>query len=104
MAVVYEDSRLTYRELNERANRLARSLRASGAQADQPIAIMAERSLEMIVGIYAILKAGGAYVPIDPQFPQERIRYMLEDSCARSAADSKPFAGKRVICWDRATW
>ncbi|APB69496.1 non-ribosomal peptide synthase/polyketide synthase [Paenibacillus polymyxa] len=83
VAVVYEDSRLTYRELNERANRLARSLRASGVQADQPIAIMAERSLEMIVGIYAILKAGGAYVPIDPQFPQERIRYMLEDSGAR---------------------
>ncbi|WP_340018591.1 non-ribosomal peptide synthase/polyketide synthase [Paenibacillus sp. FSL H3-0457] len=103
VAVVYEDSRLTYRELNERANRLARSLRASGAQADQPIAIMAERSLEMIVGIYAILKAGGAYVPIDPQFPQERIRYMLEDSCARllliqsHLRESASFAGTEPL-------
>ncbi|MFC0210897.1 amino acid adenylation domain-containing protein [Paenibacillus chartarius] len=83
VAVVFEESFLTYRELNEQANRLARSLRAMGVQADQPVAIMAERSLEMIVGIYAILKAGGAYVPIDPQFPQERIRYMLDDSGAK---------------------
>ncbi|MDY8026325.1 amino acid adenylation domain-containing protein, partial [Paenibacillus polymyxa] len=103
VAVVYEDSRLTYRELNERANRLARSLRAPGAQADQPIAIMAERSLEMIVGIYAILKAGGAYVPIDPQFPQERIRYMLEDSGARllliqsHLRESASFAGTEPL-------
>ncbi|OMF04068.1 non-ribosomal peptide synthetase [Paenibacillus amylolyticus] len=103
VAVVYGDSSLTYRELNERANRLARSLRASGAQADQPIAIMAERSLEMIVGIYAILKAGGAYVPIDPQFPQERIRYMLEDSGARllliqsHLRESASFAGTEPL-------
>nr|WP_280922048.1 non-ribosomal peptide synthetase [Paenibacillus sp. PvR133] len=103
VAVVYEDSRLTYRELNERANRLARSLRAPGVQADQPIAIMAERSLEMIVGIYAILKAGGAYVPIDPQFPQERIRYMLEDSGARllliqsHLRESASFAGTEPL-------
>ncbi|QYK69497.1 non-ribosomal peptide synthetase [Paenibacillus sp. S02] len=103
VAVVYEDSRLTYRELNERANRLARSLRALGVQADQPIAIMAERSLEMIVGIYAILKAGGAYVPIDPQFPQERIRYMLEDSGARllliqsHLRESASFAGTEPL-------
>ncbi|MFC0210899.1 non-ribosomal peptide synthase/polyketide synthase [Paenibacillus chartarius] len=83
VAVKYEDSRLTYRELNELANRLARSLRSAGVEADQPVALMAERSLEMIVGIYAILKAGGAYVPIDPQLPTERIRFMLEDSGAK---------------------
>ncbi|SCW56608.1 non-ribosomal peptide synthase domain TIGR01720/amino acid adenylation domain-containing protein, partial [Paenibacillus tianmuensis] len=82
-AVLFEDERLTYRELNERANRLARTLRAEGVGADVPVAIMVERSLEMLVGIYAILKAGGAYVPIDPEYPAERIRYIVEDSGAR---------------------
>ncbi|MDO3682129.1 non-ribosomal peptide synthetase, partial [Paenibacillus ehimensis] len=83
VAVVFEDEQLTYRELNERANRLARTLRAEGVQPDQPVGILIERSLEMIVGIYGILKAGGAYVPIDPEYPEERIRYMLEDSGAQ---------------------
>ncbi|MGG4191813.1 condensation domain-containing protein, partial [Paenibacillus peoriae] len=82
-AVVFGESRLTYRELNERANRLARTLRAEGVQADQLVGLMAERSLDMMVGIFAILKAGGAYVPIDPDYPEERIRYMLEDSGAK---------------------
>ncbi|MCZ8518253.1 MULTISPECIES: non-ribosomal peptide synthase/polyketide synthase [Paenibacillus] len=81
-AVVCEGRQLTYRELNERANRLARTLRKAGVQPDQAVGIMAERSLEMVVGIMAILKAGGAYVPMDPDFPQERIGYMLEDSGA----------------------
>ncbi|WP_033404784.1 non-ribosomal peptide synthetase, partial [Paenibacillus fonticola] len=81
-AVIYEGSQLTYRELNERANQLARTLRVRGVQVDDRVAIMAERSLEMIVGIFGILKAGGAYVPIDPEYPAERIRYMLEDSGA----------------------
>ncbi|MCM3340480.1 non-ribosomal peptide synthase/polyketide synthase [Paenibacillus sp. MER TA 81-3] len=83
VAAVYEDEQLTYRELNERANRLARTLRAEGVQPEQLVGIMADRSLEMIVGILAILKAGGAYVPIDPEYPEERIRYMLDDSNAR---------------------
>ncbi|WP_244898598.1 amino acid adenylation domain-containing protein, partial [Paenibacillus algorifonticola] len=83
VAVVYEQEHLTYRELNERSNRLARTLRARGVQANELVGLMAERSLEMIVGIMAILKAGGAYVPIDPEYPEERIRYMLEDSGAQ---------------------
>ncbi len=69
-AVVYEDSRLTYRELNEKANQLARTLQSEGVQPDQPVGIMAERSLDMIVGIFGILKVGGAYVPIDPAIPR----------------------------------
>jgi len=81
-AVVYEDSRLTYRELNEKANQLARVLRDKGVVADSIVGIMVERSLEMIVGIIGILKAGGAYLPIDPEYPQDRIEYMLEDSGA----------------------
>ncbi|MCZ8521356.1 non-ribosomal peptide synthetase [Paenibacillus caseinilyticus] len=82
VAVVMERERLTYRELNGRANRLARVLRERGAGVDTPVGILAERSPEMIVGLLAILKAGAAYVPLDPEYPQERIRYMLEDSGA----------------------
>ncbi|MCC9024179.1 non-ribosomal peptide synthetase [Bacillus nakamurai] len=82
-AIVFEDKKLTYRALNERANQLARTLVAKGLQSEQLVGIMADRSLEMMVGIYAILKAGGAYVPIDPDYPEERIRYILEDSGAR---------------------
>nr|WP_234410603.1 non-ribosomal peptide synthetase [Caldalkalibacillus mannanilyticus] len=82
IAIVFEDQQLTYRELNERANQLARTLRAKGVQADQLVGIMAERSLEMMIGIYAVLKAGGAYVPIDPTHPEERIRYIMEDANA----------------------
>ncbi|MGG3840811.1 amino acid adenylation domain-containing protein, partial [Paenibacillus thiaminolyticus] len=82
-AVVYEGSQLTYRELNTKANRFARTLRAEGVRPDQPVGLLAERSLEMIVGLLAILKAGGAYVPIDPEYPEERIGYMLEDSGAQ---------------------
>nr|WP_272949934.1 amino acid adenylation domain-containing protein [Brevibacillus laterosporus] len=102
VAVICEGEQLTYRELNERANQLARKLRAEGVEADQLVGIMTERSLEMMVGIFGILKAGGAYVPIDPEFPEERIRYMLEDSEAKlllvqhHLLDRVPFAGKMV--------
>ncbi|KPV61276.1 bacitracin synthetase, partial [Paenibacillus sp. A3] len=83
VAVIFGDEQLTYGELNERANGLARTLRTEGVEPDQPVGLMVERSLEMIVGIFGILKAGGAYVPIDPEYPEERIRYMLEDSGAK---------------------
>ncbi|EPY04932.1 bacitracin synthetase 1, partial [Paenibacillus alvei TS-15] len=82
VAVVFEEERLTYRELNEQADRLARMLQAQDVKPDTIIAIMAERSLEMVVGMLGILKAGGAYLPVDPGYPSERIRYMLEDSGA----------------------
>ncbi|WP_142347078.1 amino acid adenylation domain-containing protein, partial [Bacillus thuringiensis] len=83
LAVVFEDQQLTYRELNERANQLARTLRKEGVQADQLVGIIAKHSLEMVIGILAVSKAGGAYVPIDPQYPEERIQYVLKDSKAR---------------------
>ncbi|TVX94714.1 non-ribosomal peptide synthetase, partial [Paenibacillus agilis] len=82
VATVMNERQLTYRELNERSNRLARKLRETGVEADQLVAILAERSLDMVVGILAILKAGGAYVPVDPDYPEERIRFMIEDSGA----------------------
>ncbi|QQD80611.1 amino acid adenylation domain-containing protein [Bacillus siamensis] len=83
LAVVCEGQQLTYGELNKRANQLARTLQTEGVEPDQLVGIMVERSLEMIVGILGTLKAGGAYVPIDPNYPEERIRYMLDDSGAK---------------------
>ncbi|MBR2564034.1 MAG: amino acid adenylation domain-containing protein, partial [Paenibacillus sp.] len=82
VAAIMNEYQMSYRELNERSNRLARRLRAKGVVADQLVAILAERSLDMVVGILAILKAGGAYVPVDPDYPEERIRFMIEDSGA----------------------
>ncbi|OMD43340.1 hypothetical protein BSK56_24175, partial [Paenibacillus borealis] len=84
VAVVYGDQQLTYAELNARANQLAWTLRGQGVGPDRIVAIMAERSLELIVGIYGILKAGGAYLPVDPAYPKERIQYMLGDSGAEA--------------------
>lgn len=80
VAVICEGIRLSYGELNLKANQLARTIRAQGIQKEQLVGIMVDRSIEMVVSILAILKAGGAYVPIDPEYPQERIAYMLEDS------------------------
>ncbi|WP_028596418.1 non-ribosomal peptide synthetase [Paenibacillus assamensis] len=99
VAVVMNERQLTYRELNERSNRLARTLRKRGGAADQLVVILAERSLDMVVGIMAVLKAGGAYVPVDPDYPEERIRFMIEDSGAqllltqRERLQQVPFEG-----------
>ena len=71
---------ITYKELNERAHQLAHLLREKGVQPGTIVSIIAERSMEMILGIYAVLKAGGAYLPIDPEYPEDRIEFMLADS------------------------
>jgi len=80
IALVYENEKLTYKVLNERANQLAHYLLDKGVKADELVAICVERSVDMIVGLLAILKAGGAYLPIDPSSPKERIEYILKDS------------------------
>ncbi|OMD34668.1 hypothetical protein BSK56_33490, partial [Paenibacillus borealis] len=82
VAVVYGDQQLTYAELNARANQLAWTLRGQGVGPDRIVAILMDRSVEMLVGVLGILKAGGVYLPIDPALPAERIRYMLGDSGA----------------------
>jgi amino acid adenylation domain-containing protein/non-ribosomal peptide synthase protein (TIGR01720 family) len=74
---------ITYRELAEKSRQWAEELRQKGVGPDTIVGVLAERSLEMMVGIYGILKAGGAYLPIDPGYPPERIRYILADSGAR---------------------
>ncbi|MFN5528921.1 non-ribosomal peptide synthetase, partial [Bradyrhizobium sp.] len=80
VAVVHEERRLSYAELNTQANRLAHHLRKLGVKPDDRVAICIERSPEMIVGLLAILKSGGAYVPLDPAYPPERLAFMLQDS------------------------
>ena len=79
IAVECYDEKITYRELNKRANNVAEKLREVGVQKEDFVAMFTERSIEMIVGIYGILKAGGAYVPMDIAYPEDRIKYMLED-------------------------
>ncbi|MGS0651367.1 non-ribosomal peptide synthetase, partial [Staphylococcus arlettae] len=79
-AITYEGESLTYSELNSRANQLAYRLRELSVQPDDLVGLMTYRRLEMMVGIFGILKAGGAYVPVDPNYPVERIEFMLEDS------------------------
>lgn len=71
---------MTYRELNSRANQLARGIIELGVQPGDPIGLLTERNFEMIIGMYAILKAGGAYVPVDPDYPIERQKYILSDA------------------------
>ncbi len=73
---------LSYKELNKKSLQLAQLLKEKGMQPDTIIAIMVERSIEMIIGLLGILKVGGAYLPIDPEYPQKRINYMLKDSKA----------------------
>ncbi|MEH2179927.1 non-ribosomal peptide synthetase [Nostoc sp.] len=80
VAVVFEDQQLTYRELNIKANQLAQYLQNLGVGPDVLVGICVERSLEMIVGLLGILKAGGAYAPLDPNYPVERLAFILEDA------------------------
>ncbi|MFL5385853.1 MAG: amino acid adenylation domain-containing protein [Longimicrobiaceae bacterium] len=105
VAVTFEGERLTYGELNARANRLARYLRGRGVGAESRVGLCLERGTEMIVAILGVLKAGGGYVPLDPDYPEERLAYMVEDSgisillTQRSLLDRLPVAGDPV-CLD----
>ena len=89
IAIVSDKDQITYKELNERSNQLARYLQKQGVEAETLVPICLERSLEMIIGMLGILKAGGAYVPIDPEYPAERISYMLEDTGSSLLLTSK---------------
>nr|WP_243436612.1 non-ribosomal peptide synthase/polyketide synthase [Streptomyces sp. FH025] len=79
-AVLFEDTALTYRELNRRANRLAHALIARGVGPEQVVALRLPRSAELVVAVLAVLKTGAAYLPVDPDYPAARIAYMLEDA------------------------
>ena len=106
VALVFESQQLTYRELDARANQIANRLRREGVGPEVLVGLCLERGLELVVGLLGILKAGGAYVPIDPQYPPDRRRFMLDDSAAAIVLSQQSlqadFAGSqaRVICLD----
>ncbi|MEW6367292.1 MAG: amino acid adenylation domain-containing protein [Acidobacteriota bacterium] len=106
-AVVCDHERLTYRELNARANQLAHHLRGLGVGPEVRVGLCTERSANMVIGLLAILKAGGAYVPLDPAYPKERVAFMLRDSQAavlittERLLDSLPRHDARILCLDR---
>ncbi|MFQ5631160.1 MAG: amino acid adenylation domain-containing protein, partial [bacterium] len=106
VAVAFEGRVLTYDVLNRRANQVAHFLRAQGVGPETPVAICMERSLEMVVGLLGILKAGGAYLPLDPDYPEERLTFMLEDTRAalllahQKLIEKLPEHNARVICLD----
>jgi len=106
-----KDHNLSYKELNKKSHQLAHLLRKKGVKSDTIVAIMMERSLEMIIGILGILKANGAYMPIDPDYPEERQSYMLSDSgvnvlvttgfLARENEKIKKWGGETIL-WEPA--
>ncbi|HEX3143829.1 MAG TPA: condensation domain-containing protein, partial [Pyrinomonadaceae bacterium] len=104
-ALIWDDGELAYRDLNARANQLARYLRERGVQDDTRVAVCMHRSPDLIVAVLAILKAGGAYVPLDPAYPETRLEFMMTDSGAplmltHSAIAAKLPANDSVICID----
>ena len=106
IAAVHRGVRMTYRELDERANQVAHHLRTLGVGPEVLVGISCERSFEMVVGLMGILKAGGAYLPMDPSYPVERLHYMVEDSkvnvilAQQHLADALPASGARVVYLD----
>jgi amino acid adenylation domain-containing protein len=108
VAVRYRDQKLTYRELNEKAQRLAGYLHSAGVQREARVGVYLERSLEQLIAVLGVLKSGAAYVPLDPNYPAQRIEYVLEDAqiervLVRSELmDRLPSAGIDVVLMDEA--
>ncbi|MDF5731947.1 MAG: amino acid adenylation domain-containing protein, partial [Rhizonema sp. PD38] len=106
IAVVFNKQKLTYQELNHRANKVAHYLQSLGVETEVLVGICVERSLEMIVGMLGILKAGGAYLPLDPTYPQERLSFMLSDSQVQVLLTQQKFvaefteSGVKTVCLD----
>jgi amino acid adenylation domain-containing protein/non-ribosomal peptide synthase protein (TIGR01720 family) len=96
-AIGFEEQRLSYEELNERSNQLAHYLIAKGVKAETLVPVCIERSMDMIVAILGILKSGAAYVPIDPEYPAERIQFMLEDTGAKIVVSSVQSSSKLPV-------
>src|SRR5579871_1918142 len=107
VALVYESQQLTYRQLNCRANQLARYLQENGVGPDVLVGVCAERSLELVIALLASMKAGGAYVPLDPEYPKDRLQMMLEDAnppvvlTQAHLLDKVPIGAGKIFCLDR---
>jgi amino acid adenylation domain-containing protein len=106
IALIFQEQRLTYRQLNHQANQLAKYLQTLGVGAEVLVGICMERSLEMVVGLLAILKVGGAYVPLDIGYPQERLEFMLADTqvtvllTQKALVDRLPKHNATTVCVD----
>ncbi|OKH59454.1 hypothetical protein NIES2130_09045 [Scytonema sp. HK-05] len=106
VAVIFDNQQLTYQQLNCRANQLAHYLQSLGVKPDTLVGICVERSLLMVVGLLGILKAGGAYLPLDPDYPQERLSFMLEDAqvpvllTQQQLLEKLPQHQGQVVCLD----
>jgi amino acid adenylation domain-containing protein len=106
IAVMFEGEALSYRELDRRANRLARRLQEHGVGPEVPVGLCVERSAGMLVGLLAILKAGGAYLPLDPTYPRERLELMLADAAVpvlvtqRELLETLPRGTAAAVCLD----
>jgi amino acid adenylation domain-containing protein len=106
IAVVFEDQQLTYRDLNDRANRIARYLQKLGVGPEVLVGICVERSVDMVAGLLGILKTGGAYVPLDPAYPRQRLAFILSDSqvpvllTQQKLVAALPESQARVVCLD----
>ena len=101
-ALVFEGEALDYAELEARSNALARHLISLGAGPDTVVAIALERSFEMVIALMAVLKAGGAYLPLDPDYPQDRLAYMLEDSKADILVTRKEISDRLSLVHNHA--
>jgi amino acid adenylation domain-containing protein len=102
IAVISDDQELSYAQLNDRANHVAHTLLVHGIEPEQRVALYADRSLEMVVGMLATLKAGGAYVPLDPSYPAERLEFIRDDSHVSLVLTTKHWL-PRAICLERPT-
>src|SRR6185503_20631614 len=105
-ALTFHDQHLSYGELNTRANQLAHYLRQAAVHAEIPVGVCLNRSIEMVVAVFAILKAGGVYIPLDPQYPAERLTCILDEVqpsiilTDSTLIDELPSTGARGICLD----
>jgi amino acid adenylation domain-containing protein len=104
-ALVFRGEKLTYRDLNERANQLAHYLHRSGVGPESLVGVCMERSVELVVALYAVLKAGGAYVPLDPEYPEERLAFMMADAASPILITQRALVSRlsafsgRILCW-----
>lgn len=101
IAVKFDGMQLTYKELNAKANQLARVLRAKGVKNDCVVGIMLNRSIDLVIGILGIIKSGGAYLPVDPNYPKERIKLILKDSGARILITTRNLTNDVVLNYEK---
>ena len=100
-ALIVNDERMSYRELNETSGRVAHHLQRMGIGTGDVVGVMLDRSPSLLVTLIAVLKAGAAYVPVDPEYPHDRIAFMLTDSAARLLITSEKYAGRlRTKPWN----